>query len=111
MDDEKMIRDEWREERGSVVEFEDDMYGSGRWAGPAVSLHKSPGRIKRLTRPIGYHNRYVFKEVLDLSEADIQKLEKSHVIGYWDNRVGKRPPSYVDIRKDEIFNYKKDERA
>jgi crotonobetainyl-CoA:carnitine CoA-transferase CaiB-like acyl-CoA transferase len=107
MDDGKMIRDEWREERGSVVEFEDEMYGKGRWTGPAVSLHKSPGRLKRLTRPIGYHNRYVFKEILGLSEEDIQKLEKSQVIGYWDNRVGKRPPSYVDISKDKIFNYKK----
>jgi crotonobetainyl-CoA:carnitine CoA-transferase CaiB-like acyl-CoA transferase len=111
MDDEQLIQDEWREERGSVVEFDDDMYGKGRWAGPAVSLHKSPGRIKSLTRPIGYHNRYVFKEILGLSEDDIRKLENKHVIGYWDNRVGKRPPSYVDIRKDEIFNYKKDERA
>lgn len=110
MDDAKMVRDEWREERGSVVEFEDDMYGRGRWAGPAASLHKTPGRIKRLTRPIGYHNRFVFKEVLGLSEADIKRLEKSHVIGNWDNRVGKRPPSYFDINKDEIFNYKKDER-
>jgi crotonobetainyl-CoA:carnitine CoA-transferase CaiB-like acyl-CoA transferase len=111
MDDEKMIRDEWREERGSVVEFEDDMYGKGRWAGPAVSLSKSPGRLKQLTRPIGYHNRYVFKEVLGLSEADIRNLEKKHVIGYWDNRVGKRPPSYVDIDKDKMFNYKRDERT
>jgi len=111
MDDETMIRDEWREERGSVVEFEDGMYGKGRWAGPAVSLHKSPGRLKQLTRPIGYHNRYVFKEILGLSEAEIKKLEKAQVIGYWDNRVGKRPPSYYDVHTDEIFNYKKDERA
>ena len=111
MDDEKLVRDEWREARGSVVEIEDDMYGSGRFAGPAVSLHKSPGRLKWLTRPIGYHNRYVFKKILGLSEEDIRKLEKEDVIGYWDNRVGKRPPSYVDISKDNIFNYKKDERA
>jgi crotonobetainyl-CoA:carnitine CoA-transferase CaiB-like acyl-CoA transferase len=111
MDDEKLVRDEWREARGSVVEFVDDMYGNSRFAGPAVSLHKSPGRIKRLTRPIGYHNRYVFKKILGLSEEDIRKLEKEDVIGYWDNRVGKRPPSYVDISKDKIFNYKKDERA
>jgi crotonobetainyl-CoA:carnitine CoA-transferase CaiB-like acyl-CoA transferase len=111
MDDEKMIRDTWREERGSVVEFEDDMYGRGRWAGPAVSLHKSPGRLKQLTRPIGYHNRYIFKEILGLSEPEIKKLEKAHVIGYWDNRVGKRPPSYYNIHEDKIFNYKKDERA
>jgi crotonobetainyl-CoA:carnitine CoA-transferase CaiB-like acyl-CoA transferase len=111
MDDWKLIQDPWREERGSVVEFDDDMYGKGRWTGPAVSLSKSPGRLKQLTRPIGYHNRYVFKEVLGLSETDIRHLEKKHIIGYWDNRVGKRPPSYVDIDKDKLFNYKRDERT
>ncbi|MCK9274510.1 MAG: CoA transferase [Syntrophales bacterium] len=111
MDDWKLTQDPWRKERGSVVEFEDDMYGKGTWAGPPVSLQKSPGRIKHLTRPIGYHNRYVFKEVLGLSEKDIRELERQHIIGYWDNRVGKRPPSYYDIAEDEMFNYKRDERT
>jgi len=107
MDDGRLIRDPWREERGSVVEFDDAMYGRGRWAGPPVALEKSPGRLKHLTRPIGYHNRYVFKEVLGLTEEDIRRLEKDHVIGTWDNRVGKRPPSYADMSKDEMFNYKR----
>jgi len=111
MDDLKLILDPWRKERGSVVEFEDDMYGRGQWAGPPVSLSESPGRLKQLARPLGYHNRYVFKEVLGLSEEDILELEKKRVIGYWDNRVGTRPPSYVDIENDEIFNYKKNKRT
>ena len=108
MDDWKLVTDSWREERGSVVEFDDDMYGKGRWAGSPVSLSRSPGRLKNLTRPIGYHNRYVFKEILGLTEEEIRRLEKKSIIGYWDNRVGKRPPPYVDMEKDELFNYKKD---
>lgn len=109
MDDWRLHQDPWREERGSVVEFEDDMYGKGRWAGPPVSLSKSPGRLKQLSRPIGYHNRYIFKEILGLSEEEILSLEKKDVIGYWDNRVGKRPPTYYDINNDKIFNYKRNE--
>jgi hypothetical protein len=28
------------------------------------------------------------------------------VVGYWDYRVGQRPPVYYDIERDPIFNYK-----
>jgi len=108
-DDWKIVNDEWRRERGSVVDFEDEMYGKGIWAGPAVSLEKTPGRLKNLTRPIGYHNRYVFKKILGLSDQDIKKLEKDRVIGYWGNRVGQRPPAYWDKETDPIFNYKGDD--
>ena len=109
MDDWRLISDPWRKERGSVIDFEDDMYGRGLWAGPAASLSETPGRLKHLTRPIGYHNRYILKEKLALSEAHIQSLEKKGVIGYWDNRVGKRPPSYADMNTDPMFNYKRAE--
>ena len=109
MDDWRLVSDPWRRERGSVVDFEDDMYGHGLWAGPAASLSESPGRIKHLTRPIGYHNRYILKEKLEFSEAHIRNLEKKGVIGYWDNRVGRRPPSYADMNTDSMFNYKRAE--
>jgi crotonobetainyl-CoA:carnitine CoA-transferase CaiB-like acyl-CoA transferase len=108
MDDWRLVSDPWRRERGSVVDFEDEMYGKGTWSGSAVALSESPGRIKHLTRPIGYHNRYILKEMLNLSEKDVQHLENKGVIGYWDNRVGKRPPSYMDMRKDSVFNYKRE---
>lgn len=107
MDDEKIVNDDWRRERGSIVDFDDEMYGKGKWAGPAVSLSKTPGRLKWLSRPIGYHNRYIFKTLLGFSDDKIKELEKDGVIGYWDNRVGKRPPEYWNIEKDEIFNYGK----
>lgn len=103
MDDWRLVNDPWRRERGSVVEFEDEMYGRGIWAGAPVSMEKTPGRLKNLTRPIGYHNRQVFKEMLGLTPSQIEALEKEHVIGYWDNRVGLRPPPYYDMEKDPVF--------
>lgn len=109
MDDWRLVSDRWRKERGSVIDFEDPMYGRGTWAGPAAALSETPGRIKQLTRPIGYHNRLILKERLGLTEKKIQLLEKEGVIGYWDNRVGKRPPSYIDIAKDSLFNFKREE--
>jgi crotonobetainyl-CoA:carnitine CoA-transferase CaiB-like acyl-CoA transferase len=105
MDDWRLVNDSWRRERGSVVEFEDEMYGKGIWPGPVAALEKTPGRLKRLTRPVGYHNRYVFRKILGLSSKQIKELEKEHVIGYWGNRVGQKPPSYHNLEKDPIFNF------
>ncbi|MCK7505680.1 MAG: hypothetical protein MZV70_17445 [Desulfobacterales bacterium] len=92
-------------ERGSVILFEDDMYKKLLVEGPIAMLSKTPGRIKWLTRPLGYHNRYVFKKILGLTEDQIKGLEKERVVGNWDYRVGQRPPIYHDLSKDKIFNY------
>ena len=105
MDDLQIANDAWRRERGSVVEFEDEMYGKGTWPGVAAALEKTPGRIKSLQRPVGYHNHYVLQKILNLSKEQIRDLEKSHVIGYWGNSIGQRPPAYYDMSKDPIINY------
>jgi crotonobetainyl-CoA:carnitine CoA-transferase CaiB-like acyl-CoA transferase len=105
MDDVQISQDEWRRERGSVVSFEDEMYKKLVLEGPIAMLSKTPGRIKWLTRPLGYHNRYVLKKLLGLSAGEIKELEKERVVGYWDYRVGQRPPVYYDLQKDPIFNY------
>ena len=110
MDDWRMVNDEWRRERGSVVEFEDAMYGKGIWPVPAVALHKTPGRLKSLSRPVGYHNQYVLQKLLGLSKKEVKELEKENVIGYWGNRVGQRPPPYYNMEKDPIFNFDQGEK-
>ena len=109
MDDLQIANDEWRKERGSVIEFEDDMYGKNTWPGVPAALEKTPARIKSLQRPIGYHNHYVLQRDLNLSKEEIRSLEKSHAIGYWGNCIGQRPPIYYDMRKDPIVNYTKGE--
>ncbi len=108
MDDLRIVQDPWRRERGSVVEFEDEMYGKGTWPGTGAALHKTPGRLKNLARPVGYHNRYVFQKILGISRKEIQELEKEHTIGYWGNRVGLKPPAYYDMEKDRVFHFGQD---
>lgn len=110
MDDWRMVNDEWRRERGSVVEFQDEMYGKGTWPVPTVALHKTPGRLKRLSRPVGYHNHYIFQTLLGLSKNQVKELGREHVIGYWGNRVGQKPPAYYDMENDPIFNFDRGEK-
>jgi crotonobetainyl-CoA:carnitine CoA-transferase CaiB-like acyl-CoA transferase len=105
MDDVQISEDEWRKERGSSILFEDEMYRKLLVEGPIAMLSKTPGRIKWLTRPLGYHNRYVFKKILGLTEDQIKVLEKERVVGTWDYRVGQRPPIYHDLSKDRMFHY------
>lgn len=105
MDDVNVSNDEWRRERGSVVAYNDEMYKELVLGGPPVMLSKTPGRIKWLIRPLGYHNRYILKRLLKLSEEEIRRLKKEKVVGNWDFRIGQRPPVYYDIEKDPIFNY------
>jgi crotonobetainyl-CoA:carnitine CoA-transferase CaiB-like acyl-CoA transferase len=105
MDDVQICNDEWRRERGSVISFEDDMYKKLVIEGPIAMLSKTPGRTKWLTRPLGYHNRYVLKKIMGLTETQIKELEKERVVGNWDYRVGQRPPIYHNLDKDKIFNY------
>ncbi len=106
MDDPQICNDPWRWERGSVFSFDDQMYKKLILEGPIAMLSKTPGKTKWLTRPLGYHNRYIFKKLLGLSETEIKELEKERVVGYWDYRVGQRPPVYYDVKKDPVFNYK-----
>jgi len=105
MDDVQISQDPWRKERGSVVSYDDEMYKEMVLEGPLAMMDKTPGRIKWLTRPLGYHNRYLLKKLMGLSEGEIRQLEKERVVGYWDYRVGQRPPVYYDIHKDPVFNY------
>jgi len=108
MDDLQISTDAWRQERGNIVDFEDKMYGHLSIQTPSTKLSRTPARIKWLTRPLGYHNRYIFKRLLGLSEEQIQSLEKKRVVGYWDYRVGQRPPVYYDLDNDPIFHYREE---
>jgi len=105
LDDYQIYQDPWRRERGSVILFNDEMYGEFVMAGPSAQLSKTPSRTKWIARPIGYHNRLVLKKFLEMSEEKIAELEKKNVIGTFDDRPGLKPPVYYDLSEDPIFNY------
>lgn len=108
VDDFDIIKEDWRWRRGSIVLVDDQMYGKFAMPGPPALLSETPARTKWLLRPVGYHNRYILKTLLGMSEEEIVSLEKERVIGYWDDRPGLKPPVYYEIDKDDLFNYHRD---
>lgn len=78
--------------RGSVWEHEDPVYGPMVEYGPAPKLSATPARIKWAGKPVGFHNEFVLRRVLGLSDDDIRALEADGVIGKWADRTGARPP-------------------
>ncbi len=105
VDDYQICHDPWRRERGGVILFRDDMYGELAISGPSAQLSGTPSRVKWLARPLGYHNRYVLKKFLGLSEEEVVDLEKQKVIGTFDDRPGLKPPVYYNLDNDPLYNY------
>jgi crotonobetainyl-CoA:carnitine CoA-transferase CaiB-like acyl-CoA transferase len=105
LDDYQIFQDPWRRQRGSVILFDDEMYGKIILAGASAQLSKTPSRTKWIARPVGYHNRLVLKKFLNMPDEEIAALEKKKVIGTFDDRPGLKPPVYYNLDTDPIFNY------
>ncbi|HSR11853.1 MAG TPA: CoA transferase [Thermodesulfobacteriota bacterium] len=105
LDDYDIYRDKWRRERGSVILFNDEMYGEFVMAGPSAQLSRTPSRTKWIARPVGYHNRLVLKKFLGMPDEEIAALEKAKVVGTFDDRPGLKPPVYYNLKDDPVFNY------
>ena len=78
--------------RGSVEELDDQVYGRVVDYGPAAQLSATPARHKWAGRPVGWHNRHVFKGILGLPDEEIADLERRGIVGRWGDRRGAKPP-------------------
>lgn len=78
--------------RRSVWEYEDPVYGKMVEYGPAPKLSATPARIKWAAKPVGFHNEFVLRKILGMSDAEIRDLEAKGVIGKWADRMGAKPP-------------------
>ena len=78
--------------RGAVWTLDDPVYGEIVDYGTAPKLSATPGRLKWVGKPVGFHNAYVLGRLLGLGGAEIADLERRGVIGAWADRVGPKPP-------------------
>ena len=67
-------------ERQTFIEFEHPLVGFEAIYGIPWKLSKTPGAVYRHAPALGEDNRYVFGELLGLSEAEIARLEEDKVI-------------------------------
>lgn len=94
--------DEHLRKRGAVREFEDPLYGKVVEYGPGPKLSESPGRMRWMAKPVGFHNAHIFRSLLGLSDEEMQQLTQQQVIGAWADRVGAKPPDDWNGR-DGVF--------
>jgi crotonobetainyl-CoA:carnitine CoA-transferase CaiB-like acyl-CoA transferase len=92
-------------DRGTVWMYNDPLFGEMVHVGPPVKMSETPGRIKWTVHPVGYHNRYILKNLLGFSDEEVKRLEEEKVIGYWVDFFGRTPPPEFDPEKDPVFRW------
>ena len=100
-----VYHDEHMRARKSVWHYTDPILGDMVAAGPPVKMSGTPARIRWSVYPVGYHNRYVLKRILGLSEDEIESLVREGVIAYWADFIGRKPPSDFDPESDPVFTW------
>lgn len=78
--------------RGTVIEVDDPISGTVVDYGTLPKLSGTPGRVRWFARPVGFDNGYVFRKLLNLSSAEIRRLESMGIISGWPDRPGAGPP-------------------
>jgi len=101
----EVYHDEHLRARGSVWFYDDPIFGDMVAAGNPIKLSKTPARIKWSVYPVGYHNRYVFKRLLGLSEDEIEELVREGVLSYWADFIGRKPPADFRPEEDAVFTW------
>ncbi|MGC9169752.1 MAG: CaiB/BaiF CoA transferase family protein [Thermoproteus sp.] len=109
LNDKEVLDDPWRAERGSVLKIRDRLYGEIVVPGPIVKMSGTPLAVRWVARPVGYHNKLVLTRKLGLPPAEVERLEREGVVGYWDGQLGNMPPPGWSAESDPVFRGEKDE--
>lgn len=101
----EVYQDQHLRDRGTVWLYNDPIFGDMVHAGNPIKLSETPARVKWTVHPVGYHNRYILKNILGFTEEEIKKLEEEKVIGYWVDFFGRTPPPDFDPSQDPLFRW------
>jgi len=85
--------------------YNDPLFGEMVHVGNPIKMSETPARVKWTAHPVGYHNRYILKNILGFTDEEIKKLEEEKVIGYWVDFFGRTPPPDFDPEKDPLFRW------
>jgi crotonobetainyl-CoA:carnitine CoA-transferase CaiB-like acyl-CoA transferase len=79
---EELVNDPHLRERGFYWEIDHPEAGRHRYAGQPIRLSDTPARVYRRAPCLGEHNHAVLGNLLGLTGAEIDDLERNGVIGY-----------------------------
>jgi crotonobetainyl-CoA:carnitine CoA-transferase CaiB-like acyl-CoA transferase len=100
-------RDHYEDEhlrfRKAVWAFEDPLYGPVVEYGPGPKLSETPGRMRWIAKPVGFHNDHVFRNLLGLDPETIRTLTDEGIVGAWADRIGAKPPDDWDGESGRFF--------
>ncbi len=85
--------------------YNDPLFGEMVHVGNPIKMSETPARVKWTVHPVGYHNRYILKNILGFTDDEINELEEEKVIGYWVDFFGRTPPPDFDPEKDPLFRW------
>ncbi len=78
--------------RGSIQEFDDEVYGPMVEPCYPPRLSATPSRLKWSSRPLGFDNEYVFTKILGMKLSQVRQLEKEGVLFKWNSEVPSQCP-------------------
>jgi crotonobetainyl-CoA:carnitine CoA-transferase CaiB-like acyl-CoA transferase len=64
----------------TTIDFDDDEWGRVRIAGPIPKMSKTPGKIRWLGQSLGEGNNHVYRELLGLTDDELQVLRAGRVV-------------------------------
>jgi crotonobetainyl-CoA:carnitine CoA-transferase CaiB-like acyl-CoA transferase len=93
----KDVANDWHfQERGFITEVDDPLLGQYHSYEFPVMMAKTPPRVKRSVRPVGFDNEYVMTHYLGKSQDEIKQLYQCGALGKWADVPGRRPPAGWD---------------
>ncbi len=79
LDAAEVARDPHLDRRGFFEKLSHPEAGTRRYPGVSWRMSRTPGRLRMPAPCFGEHNRYVFSELLGMSDKEITRLEESGV--------------------------------
>ena len=76
-----LLADPHYRDRGTFVEMEHPWAGRHHYPGLAWKMSRTPGEMRSPAPGLGEHNRLVYRNMLGLSDAEVDRLEEDDVIG------------------------------
>ncbi len=84
------------QERGFITDVDDPLLGQYHDYEFPVMMSRTPPKVKRSVRAVGFDNEYIMAHHLGKSEDEIKQLYECGALGKWADVPGRQPPAGWD---------------